>query len=192
MPGGFLLDAPGIAIFALSFAPMKKILLTGLLALSHLLLLAQPCDCTPPATLSAALAAADYAFTGQVTAVETNWISGGWKYTFHVDSSWNRGLDRVMVVNTGWEENCGYLFKTGQRYVVFVNRKFTAKTQGCSGNQVVTPELDLSVLGPGFQPRRSPLYGPMIATISGLVGAFFLFMAFVLFGKKLRTAKPKK
>lgn len=167
-------------------------LLTLIFLLANLPLMAQDCGCQVPGSLNEALKEADYGFTGKVIAVETNWISGGWKFTFQVDSSWKRAMEPVVIVNTGWEKaswkekGCGYLFQQGQSYVVFVKRKFTPKTSVCSGNRLLNEvERELPMLGKSLPTRHSPQTGNMIWTMIGLGMFSFMFLAFVLFGRKL-------
>ncbi|TAE47313.1 MAG: hypothetical protein EAZ89_18265 [Bacteroidetes bacterium] len=137
-----------------------------------------------------AIAKADYAFTGECTYVNTNWISGGWKYSFRVDSTWKRGADQFLVVNSPWENNCGYMFEKGKKYLVYVSRKFSSRTNRCMGNKELDMAgADLVVLGPGDHTRTSSAVQMMYWTI-GLLGFFsvLLVAAVVL---RQRIWKPK-
>lgn len=169
---------------------MIRFFLYQLLGMSMLLLpahtAAQGCACTTPSPQQA-IDQADLIFQGTVTAVETNWISGGWKFSFQPSQSWKKTTNNVYLVNTPWEKDCGYLFEKGKEYVVFVRRKFTPKTDSCMGNLPVEAASEvLQLLGSGKPPQRSPMYVQMVWMVSLLGGFGLAFVAFVVLRKKIR------
>lgn len=149
--------------------------------------LARACECTPPASLAAAQAQADLVFSGRCTAVESNWISGGMKYVFEVNQSWNKTTSRLFILSTPWAKDCGDTFTPGQSYLVFVRRKFTPKTYQCMGNQPLDEAgAALDALGPGMPPEPSSLVVPMYWTIGILGGLSLLFLGLILLRQRYR------
>lgn len=145
------------------------------------------CECI---TLSpqAQIDSADVVFDGTVIYVNTNWMSGGMKYTFQVHQTWKRRTDTVMVINSGFATtDCGYNFEEGKRYLVFARKKFSFKTDLCAGNTLIA-EADtyLNKLGKSQQPAQSSLIPIMYWTLSGLTVFALAFMAFIV----LRKRKP--
>ena len=113
------------------------------------------CECSSLAD-SIAFQQADLVFVGEVVGAETNWMSGGWKFSFLVKESWKQQTGQAYVVNSEWEKDCGYIFEQGKEYLVFVNRKFTPKTNTCMGNRPLQEAAPfLALLGPGSSPRPS-------------------------------------
>ncbi|RMG25811.1 MAG: hypothetical protein D6730_10195 [Bacteroidetes bacterium] len=144
------------------------------------------CTCSP-LSAAEAIAQADLVFQGRVTSVETNWISGGWKFAFEVSQSWKKTTNRLYIVNTPWEKDCGYVFEQGREYLVFVKRKFTPKTNRCMGNKPIEEAAEyLALLGRGNTPMRSANYTKMIwlVSLAGFLG--LAFVAFVVLRKKIR------
>ncbi|MFK7925658.1 MAG: hypothetical protein AB8H47_27155 [Bacteroidia bacterium] len=128
---------------------------------------------------------ADVVFDGTVIYVNTNWMSGGMKYTFQVHQTWKRRTDTVMMINSGFATtDCGYNFEEGKRYLVFARKTFSYKTDLCAGN-VLIEEADtyLSKLGSSQQPARSALIPLMYWTLSILTVLAFAFMAFIVLRK---------
>ena len=170
---------------------MKRLILS-LLALCLLSgLQAQNCPCEAAPAPAAAIEAADIIFAGRIIRVSTNWMSGGMKFTFEVEQYWKKRVDRYFVVNSGWESlDCGYLFEDGERYLVFVRKKFTAKTDRCAGNQPLEDALPaLELLGPGSLPATSPDLPGMYLGLAVLGLASLLFVAFVVLRKRLTGKK---
>lgn len=166
----------------LSSMPVRFLLLALLLIWE---IPAWACTCTPPATLEAALAQADVAFVGRCTFAESNWISGGMKYSFEVSQSWKKTTSQLFILSTPWEQDCGDSFEPGQSYLVFVRRKFTPKTYQCMGNQPLDDaQAALAALGPGLSPAPSSLLMPMYWTL-GILGALaLLLIGFVVLRKR--------
>lgn len=166
-----------------------KILLQSLLFLGVLNspIYASTCECEAISD-EEAIAQADLVFRGRVVSIETNWMSGGWKFTFLVSETWKQESGQAYVVNSPWEKDCGYLFKQGSEYLVFVNRKFTPKTNACMGNRHVKEADDLiKILGPGKPIRpQSPQAGMFNWIITGLAVMGLLFMAMVVLRGKFR------
>ena len=145
------------------------------------------CECIPSSS-QAKIDSADVVFDGTVIYVNTNWMSGGMKYTFQVHESWKRRTDTVMVINSGFATtDCGYTFEEGQRYLVFARKKFSFKTDLCAGNTLISDaEKYLAKLGQGQKPSQSSLVPIMYWTLSGLTIFALAFMAFIV----LRKRKP--
>ena len=135
-----------------------------------------------------AIAQADLILRGRVVSIETNWMSGGWKFTFLVNETWKGESGQAYVVNSQWEKDCGYLFKQGSEYLVFVNRKFTPKTDACMGNRHIKQADDiLRLLGPGNAIRpQSPQAGMFNYIITGLAVMGILFMLVVVLRGKFK------
>ncbi|WNJ16478.1 hypothetical protein [Pontibacter sp. G13] len=134
---------------------------------------------------SQAVEQADFLFAGKCIGTNSNWMSGGMKYTFLVEHTWKRRLDSIFIVNTPFESQCGMAFEEGARYLVFVEKKFTPKTNACMGNRKIEdPETELSFLGESMAPEPSSLIFPMIGILSLLVIAGIAFLAFVVLRKK--------
>lgn len=151
---------------------------------------AQACACEPAGSPEAAYEQADLVFEGKVIGLETNWISGGWKFTFAVTQSWKQQTNKVYIVNTPWEKDCGYLFEEGETYLVYVKRIFTPKTNQCMGNRKVSEAAErLALLGHGYPPQISIMYRQMVYLVSGLALLGMLFLGFVIFRKKIRPHK---
>ncbi|MDX2250470.1 MAG: hypothetical protein SF052_27055 [Bacteroidia bacterium] len=167
---------------------MKKTFLFLLLPLffSGGQLYAQICDCLPPDNLSQALAGADLVFEGKVVFVNTNWMAGGMKYSFEVNRTWKRTAAKYLIVNTPWEKDCGYPFKTDSTYLVFVTKKFGLKTDGCMGNMPITK---LNTRQPFTEVEYAPQNRSTGTDFLGYTLAIFLFLslvfiALVVFRKK--------
>ncbi|MEL7343020.1 MAG: hypothetical protein AAGM67_21230, partial [Bacteroidota bacterium] len=140
------------------------------------------CDCTP-LTAQEAVDQADLIFKGTCTRVTTNWIAGGMKYSFSIEESWKRRSDVHMIVNSGWESDCGFEFEEGQTYLVFANKKFSLQTTRCSGTSLYREDLEAFSLLQDIAPAEiapSPMVGMMIWTIAILGGFSILFVAFVV------------
>lgn len=145
---------------------------------------ADSCDCEEP-SLEVAFAAADFVVEGTCVFANTNWMSGGAKYTFEVAQSWKRSTDQLFVVNTPFESQCGAVFEEGKTYLVFVEKKFSFKTFACRGNRLAAG-VDVTVLGDPMFPKKSPMATRMIWTISILALLASLFIGFVVLRKKIR------
>lgn len=165
---------------------IKQITFFLLLALP-VLVQAQPCDCEPPASNNEALEAATYAFVGKCVLLNTNWMSGGMKYSFEVEKSWKKAAPRLIIVNSPFIQECGGMkFEVGKRYLVFVEKKFSHKTNRCMGSKAVVEE-EVAALGEGMAPQPSKMVMPMIWTISILA---VIFLALVIFVATKKKTKP--
>ncbi|MEM7656462.1 MAG: hypothetical protein AAF399_10070 [Bacteroidota bacterium] len=150
---------------------------------------AADCDCET-VEVADAVARADIVFSGTCIFVNTNWVSGGMKYTFSVDNNWKGGTDSLFIVHSAFEKDCGYKFEEGEAYLVFVRKKFSPKTDQCLGNRLLST-ADLSQLGTPTSPRTSSLMMPMIWTIGLLGVGAMLFIGFVLFRSRRNSARQQ-
>ncbi len=142
-------------------------------------------DCTCDSLLpKAAFVQADLVVLGKCVFVNTNWMSGGMKYTFEVVNTWKRHTDQLFVVNSPFPQDCGGQFEVGKEYVVFVEKSFTPKTNACMGNQLAN-QIDTSAFGEPLFPQTSAMANMMIWTISGLALLAGLFVAFVVLRKRI-------
>lgn len=147
------------------------------------------CTCSPTADLASAMVESDIIFRGVCLAENTNWISGGLKYSFEVSETWKKGTDRFFVVNTPFERDCGFLFEEGKEYLVFVQKKFSPKTNRCLGTREIGAAGNfLSGLGKGDKPRQSSLINPMYWTI-GFISLIPLIFMLVFFLRKRRNTQ---
>ncbi len=148
------------------------------------------CDCKT-LDFQAALDSANIVFVGQATEVTTNWMSGGWKATFVVENSWKMPTEGILVVNTPWEKDCGFIFEVGKKYLVYANKKFTTKTTICSRTRLLSEAgEDLQVLGKGMRPASKGKTPYMIALLSGLSLLGLIFLAFVVTRGRNKKHKP--
>lgn len=148
---------------------------------------AQPCECLS-LTGKAALDSADIVFAGKVTEFTTNWMSGGWKATFSVESVWKGDIGTVVVVNTPLEKDCGFMFKEGFSYVVYANKKYANKTTKCAGNSLLTA-ADFTTLGPPKTTKVVKNTRFLIISLSVLVLLGIAFLSYVILRNKSRQFK---
>lgn len=167
---------------------MKRLAAYLLLCLPGLWLLAQACDCDPLSP-QAAQDSADIIFVGTCVHANTNWIAGGMKYSFEVHRGWKKPTDGFFVVSTPFVKDCGVPFEVGQRYLVYVRKKFTPKTDLCLGTKpLAESEADLALLGEARPPQQSSLVVPMYWTI-GILGALALaVVAFIVLRKRFTNS----
>lgn len=138
------------------------------------------CDC-PAQSLDALRKRATHIFVGKVVRVETNWMSGGMKYTFQVSETWQRETDNLLVVNSAFPKQCGYAFQQGETYLVYAAKKFSLRTDACGGSKPLSAaQADLAALGKGSPVRDSPLVSRIIWGMSIAMGIGLLFLAFVV------------
>ena len=153
----------------------------------------QACPCDSTKQIQDYIDGANQIFVGTVIGVNTNWISGGMKYTFVVEQTWGRGADSLLVVNTGWDHECGSQFEEGEKYLVYGEKKFNLKTDACMGSKSLGEAgPDLELLGKGEAPRKSytvPLAGWGMGLMVFLT---MIFLAFVIFKNKLKTSNSTK
>lgn len=153
--------------------------------LCSLALKAQDCSC--PEKLNSP-EQANLIFKGKVIHVNTNWISGGWKFTFQIEKSWKRQTGKVLIINTAWEKDCGYIFEEGSEYLVYVYKGFTMRTSACMGNTRWEEARVLSAsLGEELTPQPSSNL-PLMMGLMTLLG----FLAIAFLALILVRAKRKK
>ncbi|MEO0470359.1 MAG: hypothetical protein AAF206_12100 [Bacteroidota bacterium] len=150
------------------------------------------CDCEVPASDEAALEQADVAVAGRVVFVNTNWMSGGMKYSFQVEKSWKRSVDKLLIVNSPFSQECGQSFEDGQRYLLFANKKFGFKTNACAGSRLLTKQEEPFPNQTSFAPQRSAMAGIMLWTIVGICVFASSVLAFVVLRKKINPSLRKK
>lgn len=173
---------------------MKKLLLPvlSLLFLIFSQASAQPCNCPQNQDIAQFFDAADLVFEGKVVFVNTNWMSGGLKYSFEVNQTWKRPAAKYLIVNAPWEKDCGFSFKADSTYLVFVKKKFGLKTDACMGNilrSTISGELPFPT--EAFPPQNNTADASFLAYTLGIaVFMSFLFIAMVIFRKK--WYKPNK
>lgn len=127
---------------------------------------------------------ADLIVRARSVRTHTNWISGGWKYTLEVKESWKRPTEQMLIVNTPWEKDGGYVFEDGREYLVFIQKKFTMKTFQCVGNRPSDEAQGyFERLGSGYPPTTHPAYGPMVWVISLLALLALLFVGGIVLRK---------
>lgn len=161
-----------------------KIILIFLLTLGFSVIKAFTCPCDSTKTAQDYIDGANQIFVGTVIGVNTNWISGGMKYSFEVEKTWKRGADRLLVVNTGWDYECGSVFKEGEKYLIYGQKKFSLKTNTCMGTKAfIDAAEDLRLLGEGASPRKSAVV-PLAGWGMGLmIVVAMAFLAFIIFKK---------
>ncbi|MDP5171695.1 MAG: hypothetical protein NWR72_15720 [Bacteroidia bacterium] len=144
------------------------------------------CGCTP-LTAAEAVEQADLIIKGTLTYSTTNWMSGGMKYSFQVDEAWKRRCDALVVVNSGWEQDCGVSFKEGETYLIFINKKFSFQTNRCSGTALISEAT--ATLGLLAEMEQAPIVSsPVVVKMYWTIGilglASILFIAFVVLRKQ--------
>ncbi|MBX7241035.1 MAG: hypothetical protein K1X92_04740 [Bacteroidia bacterium] len=149
------------------------------------------CDCCKDSLTSAALIEkASVIFRGKATEENNNWMSGGKKYTFVVQESWKEQANKVMYVNTPFENNCGMRFEVGKTYVVFVRkerRKFV--TDCCMGSFGVEEEkISEAALGSKMGVKTT---NPMSLMIGISVTLIIVLGTFVVFLFSRRAKSPE-
>ncbi|MEM6263020.1 MAG: hypothetical protein AAGI38_10970 [Bacteroidota bacterium] len=144
------------------------------------------CDCPNPG-LDSAFSRADLVFRGKVIGAETNWVSGGQKYSFEVLESWKNPTDKFLVANSPFEKNCGAVFDQGGTYLIFLKKKYNTKyTDACMGNlSEADASQELKLLGAGMPPASSEITKTMMWTVGILGVASLLFLVFVVLRKKI-------
>lgn len=121
-----------------------------LLSLGVIMLPTRPayaCSCRRPPPPNQALADATVVFSGQVTSIER--VKGRLNVTFRVDKQWKGEPAQSLIVQTAaTTAMCGYPFKVGQIYLVYVNhRQGRLQTNQCSRTSLLSQAAeDLSVL----------------------------------------------
>lgn len=162
---------------------MKRLFLSIFFSILTSFQLLVACDCTPPASNEEALEASTFAFVGKCVLLNTNWMSGGMKYSFEVEQSWKQEAAPLMILNVPFIQDCGGVkFEVGKRYLVFVQKNFALKTNRCMGTKLAVEE-EIQALGEGLSPQKSSMAQPLIWTISGLVIACLALIVFVVMRK---------
>ena len=143
------------------------------------------CDCLAPESPKEAFEQADKVIVGKVIDATTNWMSGGRKYSFEIKKSWKSSTDKFLIVNSGWDEECGFDFELGKEYLVYTYKKFSLKTDRCAGNKLLSEaDEDLAFLGPGNPPTPSKMVNMLYWAITVPVILALIFIAFVVLRKR--------
>ncbi|MEZ4825302.1 MAG: hypothetical protein R3C61_03265 [Bacteroidia bacterium] len=130
--------------------------------------------------MTEAFESADLVFEGKVVFINTNWMAGGLKYSFEITRTWKRPAAKYLIVNTPWEKDCGYSFKADSSYIVFVNKKFGLKTDGCMGNVSVSGlSAETSLPKDFFLPENNNTDKMVYFLAYSLGIAVFLSIAFI-------------
>lgn len=138
------------------------------------------CECDLPESTEAAIEEADLIFVGEAVNLQTNWMSGGWKIAFQVDSTWKKTNGSMSVVHTDWAHECGYEFELGKKYLVYASKKRSVKTHRCSGTKLLSEASeDLSLLGKGLATQMNPNAVRSTIILSLLTLAGIVFIVFV-------------
>lgn len=164
---------------------------------SFLLLLFMPlashaCDCGPDKTIEEHISSANVIVLGTCNNIISNPIKGGLNVSFQVDSSWNRAIEHNATFHTKPNNQCGFDFKVGKRYIVFGKKRHqTVETSICQPNQLMDAEGEalLAKLGKGFTPGREELAMQMNLLILCLGLGGLLLVAFVVLRKRLFVKK---
>ena len=143
------------------------------------------CDCQSPQNVDQMIENADIIFEGKVSFVNTNWMAGGWKFSFEVNRTWKRTTTKHLIINTKWEKECGYIFEEGKTYLVYANKSFGLKTAQCMGNKEIgDADEDLNMLGKGLAPVNEAQGSGMALTLILLTLASMIILGFVVLRKK--------
>lgn len=149
----------------------------------------QACDC-PSVPIDTLRARATHIFVGKVVRVETNWMSGGMKYTFQVSQTWGKASDNMRVVNSAFVKQCGYPFREGETYLVYAKKKFSLRTDACGGSKPLSAAAaDLAILGKGQAIGELPNVARLWWQMSACIVLGLIFLAVVVLRGKFRR-KP--
>lgn len=146
----------------------------------------QACPCEETPAFEEALKEANVVVRGTVLDVTTNPINTGLKVTLKVNRSWKRTIEHTVTISTPTPAQCGYDFRIGETYLVYVNKKFNLKTSSCDRTRaLIQADSDLELLGEGYAPSASP--GAKLFSILMLVMTLLglLFVAFVVLRKRI-------
>lgn len=185
------------------------------------------CSCVMPPTVQAAVTDADAVFLGTVLSVTpVNQTASGGIYSlnpisnevvFSVSSAWKGVLRPEVKVHTGTGGgDCGYLFNTGNTYLVYAYSSHPGSPVFFIGNLRVEIPLgtqqfgtsictrtvpltqaaqDLAQLGPGAQPAQSDLLGlvldNLLAVIAGVAALVIVLILFLHRRKRQRSFRLK-
>ncbi|MEO0897687.1 MAG: hypothetical protein AAFY71_14880 [Bacteroidota bacterium] len=156
-------------IFLILFIPLGKLM---------------ACECEPPQDPLAALEQSTFAVYGKCVLVNTNWMSGGMKYSFQVNQSWKRSTEPLFIVNTPFAEECGGMkFEVGKEYLLFVEKKFSPKTNRCMGTRIAK-EADIMALGQGIEPINTGKAFQLLWIISAMILGFSGILIFAILRKR--------
>ena len=148
------------------------------------------CPCDSVAGIESAFESSNVIFLGKPASIIPNWMSGGMKITFNVEKSWKRGIEKFFTLNVPEPANCGIQFLENENYLVFVNKVFAYQTDSCSRTKLaVSAASDIAFLGKSIPAGRNSSLTKWIYILGGLVFAGVLFMAFVVFRKKIFPVK---
>lgn len=153
------------------------------------------CGCDSATTFEQQYEAANVVVLGTCLRVNSNPIKGGLNVVFGVDSSWKRGIELTATVHTNSVGQCGVDFRPGERYLVFAHKKHqTIETSVCEYNfpaEGIDAEKLMKVLGKGFSPGRPEMARRMSMLVLFLGIGGLLFVAFVIFRKKIFKGKSQ-
>jgi hypothetical protein len=150
--------------------------------------IAADCGCSQPTPFEQAYAEANIVLSGKVIGVQTNPNKVGLLVTFQVDSSWKRPIEPFATVYTEYETGCGYPFRQGSKYLVFVNKGHSSLfTSICEPNSPDYAAHDLRLkLGKGLAPSHTPGTENLHWILTAAVMGGILFLAFVVLFRRGR------
>lgn len=146
------------------------------------------CGCTEKRSFEDAFETANLIFVGEVSGEQTNPNKSGWLITFRQDSSWKRPVEKYPQIFTEYVTACGYPFKRGVKYLIFVEKGHNSLfTTICEPNAPLYQAAGMiEKLGPGIAPDRTPGTGKLPFILTGMVLAGMIFLAFVVLRKRGR------
>ena len=146
------------------------------------LLQAADCGCSEVISFEKAYEEANIVITGSVAGHQTNPNKVGLLYTFQIDSSWKRPIEPFATIYSEYETGCGYPFRQGVKYVVFVNKGHsTLSTSICEPNSPVYLASEIfEKLGKGMRPSHSPGTENLNLVLTVMVVGGMVFLAFVV------------
>lgn len=178
-----------------TFRPEKPRLMKRLpFAIIFLLIpfLGLACDCDESKTLDDHIAKANVIVLGTCNNIISNPIKGGLNVSFQVDSSWVRAIEPNATFHTKPDNQCGFKFEVGKRYIIFGNKRHqTVETSICQPNQLFEEggEALMAKLGQGFTPGREAMAMRMNLILLCMGLGALLFIAFVVLRKRLFVKK---
>lgn len=146
------------------------------------------CGCDPARSWEDDFEKANVVVLATCMGVRSNPIKGGMNVVFQIDSSWKRKIEPVATIHTEGSNQCGYLFETGKRYLIFANKRHqTVETSICEHNQL-WEEVDAATrqqLGPGFGAGRPEMSGMMNKLLLIMGVASVLFVGLIVLRKRI-------
>jgi hypothetical protein len=153
------------------------------------------CGCDPSRTWQDDYEKANVVVLATCMGQSSNPIKGGMNIVFQVDSSWKRKIEPVATIHTEASNQCGFPFKTGEKYLVWGNKRHqTISTTACEHNLLaseVEPEI-WQKLGPGYGAGRPELGRQMNLLLVAMGAGCVLFVGFIVLRKRIfGKRKPK-